>query len=206
MKTLTLLVLPLAICLSWPSVAQQAGTNAGPEAGAPAPGGLLQNRADAEIGAQGTWEELLSRVGSTPAKSAPAEANPAGGLNALVGEINAGTNVRLVEVFSLQGAPAGEDRASALQTALTAGADMRTAFLNAVSANPAVMNKLAARGHAVSDVVGITKSGDGTFLIYVVPPKAGEALPGAFRTRTPTQPDYGPAGGVIAPRLGDKAG
>jgi len=200
MKTLTLLVLPLAICLSSPSVAQQAGINAGPEVGAPASGGLLQSRADAEIGAQWTWQGLLSRVGS-----APAEADPAGGLNALVGEINAGTNVRLVEVFSLQGAPAGEDRASALQTALTAGADMRTAFLNAVSANPAVMNKLAARGHAVSDVVGITKSGDGTFLIYVVPPKAGEALPGAFRTRTP-QPDYGPAGGVIAPRLGDKAG
>ena len=155
----------------------------------------------AEIGAQGTWEELLSRVGS-----APAEANPVGGLNAWVGEINAGTNIRLIEVFSLRGAPAGEDRARALQTALTAGADMRTAFLNAVSASPAVMNKLAAGGYAVSDVVGMTKSGDGTFMIHVVPPKAGEALPGAFRTRTPTQPDYGPAGGIIAPRLGDLAG
>jgi len=206
MKTLTLLVLPLAICFSSPSVAQQAGINAGPEAGAPASGDPFQNGADAEIGAQWTWQELLSRVGSAPAKSASAKANSAGALNVLVGEINAGTNIRLIEVFSLQGAPAGEDRARALQTALTPSANMRTAFLNAVSANPAVMNKLAARGHAVSDVVGITKSGDGTFLIYVVPPKAGEALPGAFRTRTPTQPDYGPARGVIAPRRGDKAG
>ena len=155
----------------------------------------------AETGAQGTWEELLSRVGS-----APAEANPVGGLNALVGEINAGTNIRLIEVFSLRGAPAGKkDRARDLQTALTAGADMRTAFLNAVSASPAVVNKLAVGGYDVSDVVGITKSGDGTFQIQVVPPKAGEALPGAFRTRTP-QPDYGPAGGIIDPRLGDLAG
>ena len=155
----------------------------------------------AETGAQGTWEELLSRVGS-----APAEANPVGGLNALVGQINAGTKIRLIEVFSLQGAPAGEDRARALQTALTASADMRTAFLNAVSASPVVMNKLTAGGYVVSDVVDVTKSEDGTFLIHVVPPKAGEALPGAFSTGTPTQPDYGPAGGVIAPRLGDKAG
>ena len=160
----------------------------------------MKTGTDAETGAQGTWEELLSRVGS-----APAEANPVGGLNVLVGEINAGSNVRLVEVFSLQGAPAGEDRARALQTALTASADMRTAFLNAVSASPAVVNKLAAGGYAVSDVVGVTKSGNGTFLIQVVPPKTGEALPGVFRTRTP-QPDYGPAGGIIAPSRGDLAG
>ena len=201
MKTLTLLALPLAICLSSPGVAQQAGINAGPEAGAPASRGLLQNGADAEIGAQSTWQELLSRVASSPAN-----ANSVGGLNVLVGEINAGSNIQLIEVFSLKGAPAGEDRGRALQTALTASANMRTAFLNAVSANPAVMNKLSASGHAVSDVVGITKNRDGTFLIYVVPPKAGEALPGAFRTKAPAQPDSGPAGGVIAPRLGDTAG
>jgi hypothetical protein len=162
---------------------------------------MMETGADAEVGAQGTWQELLSRVGS-----APAEANPVGGLNVLVGQINAGTNIRLIEVFSLQGAPAGEDRARALQTALTASADRRTAFLNAVSASREVMNKLTAGGYAVSDVVDITKSGDGTFLIHVVPPKAGEALPGAFRTRTPPQPDYGSAGGIIAPRLGDIAG
>jgi hypothetical protein len=160
----------------------------------------MKTGTDAETGAQGTWEELLSRVGS-----APAEANPAGGLNALVGEINAGTNVRFVEVFSLQGAPAKKDRARALETALTAGADMRTALLNAVSASPAVVNKLAVGGYAVYDVVGVTKSEDGTFLILVVPPKTGEALPGAFRTRIP-QPDYGPAGGIIEPRRGDLAG
>jgi len=161
---------------------------------------VMKSGTDAEAGAQGTWKELLSRVGS-----APAEANPVGGLNVLVGQINAGTNIRLIEVFSLQGAPAGEDRARDLQTALTAGADMRTAFLNAVSASPAVVNKLAAGGYAVSDVVGVTKSEDGRFLIQVVPPKTGEALPGAFRTRTP-QPDYGPAGGIIAPSRGDLAG
>jgi hypothetical protein len=200
MKTLTLLVVPLAICFSSPSVAQQAGITAGPEAGAPASGGLPQSGADAETGAQWTWQDLLSRVGSAPAK-----ANSVGGLNALVGEINAGTNIRLIEVGSLQGAPAGEDRVRALQTTLTTNANMRTAFLNAVSANPGVMNKLAASGYAVSDVVGITKSGDGTFRIYVVPAKAGEALPGALRTR-PTPPDYGPAGGIIEPRLGDMAG
>jgi len=162
---------------------------------------MMKTGTDAEAGAQGTWQELLSRVGS-----APAEANPVGGLNVLVGQINAGTNIRLIEVFSLQGAPAGENRARALQTALTASADMRTACLNAVSASPAVMNKLTAGGYAVSDVVDITKSGDGTFLIHVVPPKAGEALPGVFRTRTPPQPDYGSAGGIIDPRLGDLAG
>ena len=161
----------------------------------------METGTDAETGAKGNWKELLSRVGSAPTK-----ANPVGGLNALVREINAGTNVRLVEVFSLQGAPAGEDRARALQTALTAGADMRTAFLNAVSASPAVMNKLAAGGYAVSDVVGVTKSGDGTFQIQVVPPKAGEALPGAFGTGSPAQPDYGTAGGIVAPSRGDLAG
>src|SRR5215210_2140968 len=97
MKTLTLLVLPLAICFSSPSVAQQAGINAGPEAGAPASGDPFQNGADAEIAAQWTWQELLSRVGSAPAKSASAKANSAGALNVLVGEINAGTNIRLIE-------------------------------------------------------------------------------------------------------------
>ena len=161
----------------------------------------MKTGTDAETGVQGTWEELLSRVGS-----APAEANPAGELNALVGEINAGSNVRLVEVFSLKGAPTGKDRARALQTALTAGGDMRTAFLNAVSASPAVVNKLAVGGYAVSDVVAVTKSGDGTFQIQVVPPKTGEALPGAFRTSSPAQPDYGTAGGIVAPSRGDLAG
>jgi hypothetical protein len=160
---------------------------------------MMKTGTDAEIGAQGTWKDLLSRVGSAPA------ANPVEQLNAVVGEINAGTNIRLIEVFSLQGAPAGQDRARALRTPLTAGADMRTAFLNAVSASPAVVNKLAAGDYVVSDVVDVTKSEDGTFLIYVVPPKAGEALPGALRTR-PTPPDYGPAGGIIEPRLGDMAG
>lgn len=161
----------------------------------------MKKLTDAKAGDQGTWEELLSRVGS-----APAEANPVGGLNVWVGQINAGTNIRLIEVFSLQGAPAGEDREYALQTALTASADMRTPFLNAVFASPVVMNKLTAGGYVVSDVVDVTKSEDGTFLIHVVPPKAGEALPGGFTTTTPTQPDYGSAGGIIDPRRGDLAG
>jgi hypothetical protein len=162
---------------------------------------MMKKGTDAKVGAQATWKELLSRVGS-----APAEANPVGGLNVWVGQINAGTDIRLIEVFSLQGAPAGEDREYALQTALTASADMRTAFLNAVSASPVVMNKLTAEGYGVSDVVDVTKSEDGTFLIHVVPPKAGEALPGGFRTTTPTQPDFGSAGGIINPSLGDLAG
>jgi len=175
---------------------------AGPSVTAPAPAAPAAGAGDEN---QYSWTDLLASLNVQAAGGG----STLSAMNDLVAGIGESSNIQLVDVFTLEGAPPESDSASDLQAALEPGDQALGDLHTAITANTVLMMKLEEAGRTASDVVAVNSAADGTFMIYVRPagtaidpaapsaaPDAGAAAPASPTPMAPAAPSAPPASGA----------
>jgi hypothetical protein len=134
-----------------------AGVSAGAGASAGAAGSVSTN---ASSTGQFAWNDLMTSLNVSASGTAGAD------MGTMISGIAAGSNVQIIDITSLDGAPV--DAGSQIQAALSTGAAL-TDLHTAISANGFLVQQLEAGGHSVDDVVAVSAAADGGFLLYVQP-------------------------------------
>jgi hypothetical protein len=190
MKKLTALLLASSLVAALPAAAF---AQAAPDPAAPAAPSV---EAGADAGAAFDWSKLLETLNTPP------EGDP----GAIVASISEGSMVEIVNVFSLEGAPAQADGMSELQAAASTSGESLQDLREAINGNAHLMSLLTAQQHTADDVVAITSDASGGFIVYVQIEDAAGAGAAAPAPATAAPAPVEPAPGAPAPAPGAGAG
>lgn len=157
-KTMTAISIAALLSAGSFAVAQDAGVgvDAGAGVSVDSPAGSAQVGTDANANANaGNSDNTYGSVISSISGSADVD------LSAITDE----SKVTIVLLSSLQGNAVTE--ASALDEALSAGAEGQTTLHANIEGNETIKAKLEAEGYAASDVVAVKSNADGSLIVYV---------------------------------------